>query len=180
MKSEHIFESLKSNEVAIFDVEATSLHGTGFAFGLVVADLETGEIKKKIGAICELPEEPVQFVRDEVLPALADADDLIKVKDVKALRDLFWDIYEENKHAQWLGDVIWPVEARWLLDVVADDVEARQWNAPYPLLDVAAYVPVQVDRAALAQRRTGKVFRKHHPIDDALASFEALLEVTGG
>ncbi|MFQ5447943.1 MAG: hypothetical protein ACE5FF_13525 [Saprospiraceae bacterium] len=89
-------------------------------------------------------------------------------KALKELRTRFYGFYLKHKDsADIFSDVNFPVETNFLSTVVADAPEERAWNMPYPLYDIANFVPLDIDRTE-ACGIPG--LRKHHPLDDAMAS----------
>ena len=182
----------------LFDVEAQGLHKEGFAYGYVVAQintatmelttLEQGECYSILGA-----KGAGEWVQKNVLPALSmltpylagdtallDATKLPNeiVLTTKELRDKFYETYmrwkakdtKENPVEFW-SDVNFPVETNFLSAVVADGNGDRDWKMPYPLHDVANDVHVDINRA----NYSGLVgLREHNPLDDSLASLYSL------
>jgi hypothetical protein len=156
------------NHILIFDVESTSLYGEGFAVGAIVANAK-GEILETFERRAIEYPEPCKFVKDEVIPHLSE---MPKCANTKELRDLFYNFYMSHKETCLVfSDCNYPVETNFLSSVVNDDMEYRQWDMPYPLYDVANFVDIEIDRAEMY---VGKALRKHHPLDDCKASFQAL------
>ena len=80
------------------------------------------------------------WVKENVLPNLQD---MPSVETDKELRDKFYEFYMKHKDScDIYSDVNFPVETNFLSAVVADDLEGRQWNMPYPLLDIANIVDI--------------------------------------
>lgn len=157
--------------ILIFDCEATSLHGSTFAVGALVIDRFSG---KELDRFILLAEEGLplcdDWVKKNVLPHLTD---LPTCHTMKELRDRFFDFYLRHKEtADIYADVAFPVETNFLSAIAADDLPARAFQMPYPLFDVANHVPLDIDRVE-ASGLSG--LRKHHPLDDALASAACLL-----
>jgi hypothetical protein len=98
--------------------------------------------------------------------------------DPKTVRNVFWErwITWKNKGAILVADCLWPVEARFLIDCVNDDPINRNWDGPYPFVDVGSL------RLAKGQDSLGTEERKenekpaHHPLADARQSARLLLE----
>ena len=161
---------MKEN-ILVFDVESTSLFGSGFAFGVVVynrggSEVDRLELKSKEGQ--ELAND---WVKQNVIPHL---EDMPSCETDIELRDAFYNFYMKHKEtAEIWSDCNFPVETNFLNDVVKDDIEGRQWNMPYPLKDISTVVDININRT----EECGIVgLRKHNPLDDAKASAYFLLK----
>ncbi len=161
---------MKEN-ILVFDVESTSLFGSGFAFGVVVynrggSEVDRLELKSKEGQ--ELAND---WVKQNVIPHL---EDMPSCETDRELRDAFYNFYMKHKEtAEIWSDCNFPVETNFLNDVVKDDIEGRQWNMPYPLKDISTVVDININRT----EECGIVgLRKHNPLDDAKASAYFLLK----
>ena len=163
--------------IFIFDVEATDLYGVGFCVAAIVAT-QKGEI---IDQFCLMSIESISeccdFVKTKVYPALKD----IPCCDTnKELREKFFNFYMKYKECQIWSDVNFPVETKFLHDVVLDDTENRMWNMPYPLLDMSTIVNVNIDRHNEYKRdNPDKKLMMHNPLDDCKASLHCLLKFFG-
>lgn len=127
-----------------------------------------------------------------------------RLMDPRNVRDWFWARWAEQRlqGAELWADVAWPVEARFLGQCVEDvreepDADAafedwakgripptpREWEGPYPLLDVRSYVEaIGIPAAAAADPDPVLVDEQvvvlaHHPLVDARLSAEKLLRV---
>lgn len=172
----------KFRKVFLFDVESDGLHGEGFAFGFVRGYLTPDgvAIVKKGGGIAGIEEVKDPWVRENVLPNLREAiekGELQQLPSRKALRDAFWRELQEAKREGYeiWSDCNWPVEANFLSACVADDPQARAWEGPYPLKDLATLLDVNVSREEVSGVRYD-----HNPLNDALASLIALGKVVRG
>lgn len=154
----------------VFDVESTSLMGSGFAFGAIVISPE-GEIVDEIELLSEEGKAKAdEWVKTNVIPSL---DGMTTVETDKELREKFWEFYEKHKEtSQIWGDVIFPVETNFLTDVAKDDLKNRAFNMPYPLLDIVNFIHPNYNRAELSKIEG---LRPHNPLDDAKASAFAYL-----
>jgi hypothetical protein len=159
------------NNVFVFDVESTSLHGEGFAFGVVVTDrngnaVDHLELLSKEGA-----EQSNDWVKENVLPHLQD---MPTCETNKELRDAFYEFYMKHKEtADIWSDCNFPVETNFLSAIVRDDIESRQWNMPYPLKDISTVVNIDINRIEGCNLLD---LRKHNPLDDAIASLHYLIK----
>ena len=164
---------MKKN-ILIFDVESTSLYGTGFAVGAVVTNKSGIEIDKFELLSKEGAEKANDWVKENVIPNLSD---MPTCETDKELRDAFFNFYMKYKETSEIwSDVNFPVETNFLSSVVADDIEGRQWNMPYPLKDISTLVDVNIDRCAECGIDG---LRKHNPLDDSIASAKMLIKAIG-
>lgn len=162
------------NKILVFDVENTSLIGTGFAFGAVVVDTKTQKILDQTELLStENLHKCVPWVQQNVLPLLAD---LPTCKTDHQLRTAFWNFYNKWKsHTQVWADVAFPVETQFLTDVAKDDLADRQFEMPYPLYDVANFVDISVDRIEYSGLKN---LKQHNPLHDSWASAVSLIKKT--
>jgi hypothetical protein len=178
--------SLRS--VFFFDVESTDLHGSAFGFGALFAHVhDDGTVEVIDSNKCFSRESHTkcsQWVRENVLPVLVGniTDDEWVNKDFE-MRDRFWGFLQKciksNKNVEVWADVAWPVEAKFLLEVVNDGNGQRDFEGPYPLKDLSTLLPVGEDRIVYGgvEEKLGRVLRPHDPLDDCLASLYALNNV---
>ena len=163
---------MKSKEnILVFDVESTDLHGKGFAVGAIVLNAKTGEeVDSFMLKSFEAEKESCEWVKKNVLPWLKD---MPAVPTDRELRDRFWKFYTEHKDTCdiW-ADVAYPVETNFLEEVYRDDPENRAFAMPYPLLDISSHVDVSIDRVKFSQLMG---LEKHNPFHDARASAFSLL-----
>ncbi len=207
--------------IFVFDVESTSLFGTGFAVGAVVLEPITEVWKRKTGLEESdvfvrvndgSPINPVSkcggylgcitttqyikptgkykqidsfellslaglkkacdWVKDNVIPSLHY---MKKCNTDKELREQFYSFYMKHKdNCDIYSDVNFPVETNFLTDIVRDDVATREFTMPYPLLDIANQISVDIDRVEKYEKDTGLKLRKHNPLDDSIASAHCL------
>lgn len=161
---------MKEN-VLVFDVESTSLHGTGFAVGAVVSN-RGGTVVDKFELLSKEGEALANdWVKANVIPALSDMPTCDADRE---LRDAFFAFYIKHKEtAEIWSDCNFPVETNFLSDIVNDKFEERQWAMPYPLKDISTIVDIEIDRAAECGIKN---LRKHNPLDDSIASLYHLLK----
>lgn len=177
----------------VFDVESIGLHGDGFAVGWCVVDEHGRELDagfESINPSCATGSDSNRlWVAENVLPHLppqtvfpAHREDPRKCTDLqKSLRSRFWVnwITWNKRGAKLWAECAWPVEARFLAACVDDDLEARRWQGPYPLHEIATVL----DRAGMdpmkEYERTGNQNPKHHPTADARQSAYLLTLATG-
>ena len=160
---------MKLKNILMFDVESDGLYGEGFAVGAIVVDCNGMVIDHfELLSIEGKNNVSESFVIDNILPYLTTME---KCNTNLDLRNRFHEFYMKHKDTcKVYSDCNYPVETNFLRDVVKDDEENRKWEMPYPLLDVCSVVDVNIDRNSLYEKAIGKVLRKHHPVDDCLAS----------
>ena len=171
------------------DAETNGLYGAPFAIGMVVRDTHGADWQ--FIARCPIDGDIDPWVAEHVLPALAGVAITHPTDD--ALLAAFWQAYRsEADDATAAGETLIcvahcasPVESGLFRRCVEADPAARQFQAPFPLHDVASMLlmarenPLSV-RAFLASRAITVPFdgAAHHPLFDAwtaLLATEALL-----
>lgn len=158
-----------------FDVESDGLYGEAFAVGAVVMN-EIGECVDSFSGIAEPEKVESDWVKQNCLPKL---EKLPAFESRRALREAFWAFYMKyRENAVITADVPVPVEAGFLRACVEDDLSARMFLAPYPLVDVAsvlfaAGIDPDTDRTQFGSEDA------HNPVTDAENSCRALLFAMG-
>lgn len=160
----------------VFDVESMGLHGDAFwvaactsVGGTVISTFEASIDRHvlPIGSVADL-----EWVTQNVPVSVVTHDDPVD------FRQAFWDYYIQQRDAGAMiaADVPWPVEGRFLNDVVMDRPNQRKWLAPYPLIDIQT-----------AMKLAGVVLPKqenaHHPMADVMHSmmgFRQALQIRKG
>ncbi len=180
--------------VLAFDAESNDLHGPIFAIGGVLLS-PSGETEEEFFARAPMEGIPVPFVDRHVLPALAGTR--LTHADRRSMRDAFWAwlraAMECRDDLLIVADCRWPVEiatlhregltydtllvphgaAALLSACIGDDPEARAFQGPYPLHEVASFLyaagydPMGSYAEALLP---SSLPRPHHPVWDALVS----------
>ena len=116
---------MKKN-LLIFDVEATSLHGTAFAVGSIVIDRNGNEIDKLELLSKQGKEKANDWVKKNVLPNL---EEMPTCDTDRQLRELFYSFYCKHKEtAEIWSDCNFPVETNFLTQVANDDLQTREFN----------------------------------------------------
>jgi hypothetical protein len=165
----------------VFDVESVGLHGDGFAYGFVVIDHD-GKVLADGGASCDPRHADGDLAgRDWVArnvpsPAMGGGRPRPRV-----VRDTFWHAWMDwkAKGAVLAADCPWPVEARFLIACIDDDPVAREWQGPYPLIDVASVrLAAGLDPLGTADRLPDEM-PAHDPLKDARQSARLLIEALG-
>lgn len=158
----------------VFDVESVGLHGEGFAVGGGVF-LENGAIQWGFRLACPVSEcsgteEGRGWVKENV-PTMEETH-----RSPKAMRDAFWNLWIKAKAegAVMAADCGWPVEARFLIQCVNDNLREREWQGPYPLLEIAAFLlAAGMDPMAKYPREPSEL-PEHDPMADARQSARLL------
>lgn len=171
----------------VFDVESVGLHGEGFAVGAVVVN-ERGDELDRLYAACPsvLADGGLEGRKwlDEHLPPL-----MAMQHSPHEVREEFWKFWLQVKQqgAILCADCPWPVEARFLIqciddgiDVVAGpagiDVRSRDWDGPYPLIDVASVRLAAGYDPLATEPRLDSELPIHDPLADARQSARLLIE----
>jgi hypothetical protein len=162
---------MKKENIFIFDVESTSLYGTGFAVGAVVYNLGGTEVDRFEMLSVQGAWDANPWVKENVIPHLKD---MPEVMYNITLRQKFYQFYLKHKDtADIWSDCNFPVETNFLAEIVKDSPTDREFAMPYPLKDISTIVDINIDRA----KECGiPGLRKHNPLDDARASAYFLLK----
>ena len=164
-----------------FDVESNGLHGAAFAVAGLLMSQDRKIITQFVGR-CPI-EGPVDaWVSENVLGPMEPISNT--APDARTMRNAFWNWYVAAK-AQ--ANIIvaanpYPVEARFLIDCQNDDMASRNFDHPFPYLDLSSMLytlgyKTAVERRAFVKKAvrdfTGE---SHNPLWDAKATALAALE----
>lgn len=173
----------------VFDVESVGLHGEGYAVGYVVVgasgvELESGRFAC-MPSRCGGTASGREWIGKNVPPIRLTHDEPYQV------RDAFWGVWQEwkGKGAILAADCPWPVEARFLAACVDDTrpvlrgvvmaESTREWDGPYPLIDVASVrLAAGLDPLG-SEHRLPAEMPAHDPLADARQSARLLVEALG-
>lgn len=158
----------------VFDVESVGLHGEGFAVGYVVVAPDM-EVAVGTRYTCHPDRanggpEGRAWVAENCPPVEIDC------ASPRTVRNRFWQdwLLMKERGAVLVADCAWPVEARFLAACVDDDPEARQWQGPYPLHELASFmVAAGMDPMATYDRLPDEP--QHDPLGDARQSARLLI-----
>ena len=118
-----------------FDAETNGLWGRAFSIAAVFYNDVTGETSEFI-ARCPILEPVDQWVSENVLPEMENIP--VTHGSYESMLKAFVDFYNANKQgACILVHMGLPVEARLFLDAHNMGI-LGDWDAPYPLVDIAA------------------------------------------
>lgn len=162
----------------VFDVESIGLHGDGYAVGWVVVDANDHGRELGRGKLACDPEaqrgttSSHAWVKENIPSFWPFSDSAHKI------REGFWNawMYWKAQGAILAADCPWPVEARFLCACVDEQPTAREWQGPYPLIDVASVrLAAGLDPLASGERLPFEL-PVHDPEADARQSARLLLE----
>lgn len=164
----------------VFDVESVGLHGEGFAVGWVVLNDVGEEIDARMIACdpgrAKAGTSPDRaWVAENVEPTLAGN---YTHSDPYPVREAFWAAYAALKAegpVELWADCPWPVEARFLNACIDQNRDARNWEGPYPLLDVGVMMRAAGQDAMAIHARYPDELPAHNPLADARQSARLLL-----
>lgn len=162
----------------VFDVESVGLHGEGFAVGFVVVDGYGSEIQHGLIACPSDNAQGTKASRDWVTKNVPESDWHCRCLAPSEVRGAFWREYQswKSRGAILAADCSWPVEARFLAQCVGDDFEAREWNGPYPLVDISSVLFAKgIDPLGKFERKENEL-PEHNPLADARQSARLLIE----
>lgn len=96
----------------------------------------------------------------------------------KGIRDAFWGEWIKAKThypgIRMAADCGWPVEARFLCACVDDNKVERNWDGPYPFLEISDVLEIAGMDPMANYERTPSEMPKHHPYSDAVQSARLL------
>lgn len=169
------------DRVISIDAETNGLAGRAFAVAMTLSD-HTGELDKVVYR-CPIDEPVNEWAATNVLPAMEDVEENCLTYEAMLynLREIRFPWAEDGTPT--IGHVVWPVEARLLLDMYpAEDI----WLGPYPLLDVASVLqahgrnPLSVDDYLREEGIPAPEGSPHHPLHDARAAERCLRHLLTG
>lgn len=167
---------MKINGYMVFDVESVGLHGEAFAAGWVTMGLDGKINSEGISGVsphkCSGSMDGLQWV----MANCVDLDSYCTQNGSDLVRMEFWSNW---MHAKKLGyvlaaDCAWPVEARFLIECVRDDFRMREWEGPYPLIDIASIILAHGDDPLQTFERVPNELPAHNPLNDARQSARIL------
>lgn len=165
----------KKKYIFILDVESDGLWGKGFCVSAIVIHIATGDIIEIFTQMIDNPNIENKWVLENVMPYLSD---IKTVTNLFTLQENFWSLWDKyRKHSITFADSGQPVESNWFKSCVLNDMENREYLAPFPLHEVASVVLVsgigKVNR--IEYSHLGDVYR-HNPFYDSLASAITLIK----
>lgn len=169
----------------VIDCESIGLHGETFAVGWVVVDEQGDEIENGYEACppetAEGRDEDRFWVEQNVVP-----QQLLPPNHSNpfSVREAFWFSWRgqqeilnrEEDTLILVADCLWPVEARFFRDCVADCPAVRNWDGPYPFHEVATMFLAAGWSPTATYDRLPNEEPAHHPTCDARQSARLFLE----
>ena len=166
----------------VFDVESLGLHGDGFAVAYVVVDPAGQEQETRILVCPPINvrgyESDRAWIAEHVWPHLQNLSPEVYHSTAQEVRETFWTAWRAwaDRSAVMAADVAWPVEARFLNACIDADPAGRNWEGPYPLIDIASVrLGAGLDPMATCPRLPSEQ-PAHHPLADARQSARLLIE----
>jgi hypothetical protein len=162
------------------DVETDNLYGETFAIGVTIWDLKTREMVSKVGCYAELNKVRSEWCKNNILPIIRGNNDFMKVGYRTQMRDIFWNLYEEwRRKSIILADFQYPCEAGFFRQCVLDDLKSREWDGPYPMIDlgtmfICANLDPDLDRFVYTNNLH---LDKHNPIHDSIVAAESFFKI---
>lgn len=167
-----------SKPIFVFDVESIGLFGESFAVGGVCADWD-GKVHFEFLHACRQAsaigdDEDRKWVGNNV-PAFNS--DLIR-HNPRWVREAFWVEYLKAKEigAIMFAECSWPVEAKFLIECIQDDIDSNKWQGPYPFHDIASIMLAAGKSPLGTHPRLPGELPAHNPLCDARQSLRLLLE----
>ena len=125
------------DKLVFVDAETDGLYGRFLSVAMIVTDREgkniIDELYIGLGNVEKLVKEP--WVLENVAGKMGAYEVCENEEELLNKTWDFWMKYEESSYA--VADVQYPVEARLFQKCVEQDLEKRQWKAPFPLLDLS-------------------------------------------
>lgn len=118
-----------------FDIESNGLQGPAFAVAAVLMDDKLRVLDEFVGR-CPIRTQIDPWVEENVLPPMAGIP--TGYRSALAMRTAFWQWFTaaDARAQNVVVDNPYPVEARFLIACQEDDLKARYFEHPFPLLDL--------------------------------------------
>lgn len=121
----------------IVDAETDGLYGRFLTVALLVTDEEGVELDVFYGGVApHIQQVETEWVKEHVLPLLGDYEVFDSQEALFEAVWFFWNRYRDE--VRCFADVPCPVEARLFRTMVEQDLSVRNFQAPFPLLDLAS------------------------------------------
>lgn len=167
---------MKQQLYLVFDVESIGLHGEGFAVGWVVINQEGFEMESSYSACPRLAAKGSIDDRKWVDSNIPEISPNCTIPEM--VRADFWEVWLKwkSKGAILAADCAWPVEARFLIYCVNDSPEERNWQGPYPLIDIGSVLLASGSDPLQKFDRLPSELPEHNPLCDARQSARILIK----
>lgn len=158
----------------VIDVESVGLHGQAFAVAGGVY-LENGSPQWEFKLACPIDEcdglpDDRKWVKENI-PTIQETH-----RTPQAMRDAFWPLWLKAKSegAVMAADCLWPVEAGFMEQCIRDDSATRNWEGPYPFMEIASFLAAAGMHPLAKYDRTPSEMPVHDPLADARQSARML------
>ncbi len=152
----------------IVDAETDGLYGSFLSVAALVTTSEGEQADLFYGAVSpDLLQVRSEWVKKNVLPYISAAHTFFSSED--ELLRAFWDFWMKHRETSvCIADVCYPVEARLFSRCVQMSPEEREFQGPFPLLDLSTLllargIPVDTSRKEL----TSLSLVQHDALNDA-------------
>jgi hypothetical protein len=168
----------------VFDCESVGLHGQTFAVAGGIYDIH-GEAVEGSEFVFACDPHPGMAVKNREAEDMEWVDAKVTVREgvtpcatPDEVRHRFWALWGMARNANpgilMFVECGWPVEARFLLECIADDPLSRNWKGPYPMHEIATMMlAAGMDPMATYERREDEL-PAHEPLADARLSARLL------
>jgi hypothetical protein len=168
--------SLKDRSVFVFDIESIGIYGDAFAVGGGwytpdgLTQLEFVHACNKNS--CRGSSQDRYWV-DTYVPHIT-----VDCHSPKYLRSIFWNLWTTARehNAIMLVDCGYPCETTFLRDCIADDIDARSKEGPYPLYDLSSILAMCGKDPLITYERLENELPRHHPLMDSRQTFRLFRE----
>jgi hypothetical protein len=161
----------------IFDVESIGLHGEAFAVAGGVLHTGVGVFDSTF-CFATHPDaargtdDDRDWVSNNV-PVLPN-----EFTSTEAVREAFWKLWMEAKTRfpgiQMAAECLWPVEARFVIACIADKPKERNWEGPYPFMEIASFMAAAGMDPMATYERLENELPTHDPRGDVAMSARLL------
>ena len=164
----------------VFDVEAIGLHGQGFAVAGGVYRKD-GLLFKEFAYHCPEGRADGEWNDREWVKVNVTINSASLLCTMPSeVRECFWREWGDAKERY--PDVVmavecgWPVEARFLIGCIQDNVMNRKWRGPYPLHEIASIMMAAGMDPMKQYERLPNELPEHEPLADSRLSARLLFE----
>lgn len=151
---------------------------------MTVASIVIDETGKEIDSLyigrkIDKEEIKTRWVKENVIPVLGNYE---QVETEEELLDYFWSFWMKYKEKTYcIADVPFPVETRLFSECVETDREQRQWEAPYPLLDLSSMLYLSgIDPLKARGDLNSEKREEHNALNDVRNSLEIWKRLCAG
>ena len=164
----------------VIDVESVGLHGGDFAVAGGVYDRAGCKLKTLEEFCYAAPPSMARGTAEDAAWVRENVPELMYTHESPyEVRNTFWDMWEHLKRKYpgilMLGECIWPVEAKFLEQCIADLPNTRNWWGPYPLHEIASIMASAGMDPLAEYPRYESEQPKHHPLCDVRQSARLLV-----